>query len=343
MLSRRAFTAACLAALAGCGAGRRVVLYCAQDREFAVGLLKAFTAEAGLAVVPRFDTEANKSVSLFNEIVAEAGRPRCDVFWNNEIVSTIRLRKQGLLAAYPSPSAETYPSWATARDGTWHAFAARARVLIVNTDLVKEPPRTLADLADARFKGTVVMARPQFGTTATQTACLFDVLGADKAKALYLSWKANGLHLAPGNKQVAEWVARGRTPAGKPALVGITDTDDALGEIKDGKAVTMIFPDADAAGRMGTLYIPNTLCIPEGCPNPDGARKLVDFLLSAESEKALAEGPSGQIPLNPDVKATLPPSIRRPSDGKAMRVDWDKAAEVWDDAQRFVTEEFAAG
>jgi len=80
---------------------------------------------ANLPVVPKFDTEKNKSVGLYNEIVAEKGRPRCDVFWNNEPLSTLRLQQQGLLEPYESPSAKPYPAWAKASDHTWHAFAGR--------------------------------------------------------------------------------------------------------------------------------------------------------------------------------------------------------------------------
>ena len=29
-------------------------------------------------------------------IIAEANRPRCDLFWNNEILNTIRLKEKGL-------------------------------------------------------------------------------------------------------------------------------------------------------------------------------------------------------------------------------------------------------
>jgi len=68
-------------------------------------------------------------VSLYLEIEKERDRPRCDVFWNNEILSTIRLQKQDLLEAYASPSAEPYPNALRADDHSWHAFAARARVL----------------------------------------------------------------------------------------------------------------------------------------------------------------------------------------------------------------------
>src|SRR5437868_7793133 len=73
----------------------RVVVYCAQDEEFAKGLFEEFTQKNGLQVAPKYDTEAKKSVTHYTEIVSEKGRPRCDVFWNNEILGTIRLQRQG--------------------------------------------------------------------------------------------------------------------------------------------------------------------------------------------------------------------------------------------------------
>ena len=49
----------------------RVVLYCAQDEEFAKGLLETFHQRTGIEAVPKFDTEADKSVSLYLELVQE--------------------------------------------------------------------------------------------------------------------------------------------------------------------------------------------------------------------------------------------------------------------------------
>jgi iron(III) transport system substrate-binding protein len=323
----------------------RVVLYCAQDRDFAVPLLEDFRQQTGLLVVPIYDTEKNKSVSLYEELVAERNRPRCDVFWNNEILSTIRLQKQGLLELYDSPSAQPYPAEAKAADHTWHAFATRARILIVNTRLVpeKDRPRSLFDLTDARWRNRVVMAQPQYGTSATQAVCLFQVLGSEQAKKFYLDLKANGVQIAPGNKQVAEWVGHGRTPAGQEVAVGITDTDDAMEELRDQHEVAIVYPDRDASeeSKRGTLFIPNTLAILKGCPNPEGAKRLIDYLLSAEVEKRLAEGNSHQVPLNPEVKAALPHEIETPKTVRAMKVDFDKAADLWADVEKFVIQEFA--
>ena len=332
---------------AGCSGGHeRVVLYCAQDQEFAEKSLAEFQQRTGVKVDTTFDTEKDKSVSLYTALVKEKERPRCDVFWNNEPLNTIRLQKLGMLEPYDSPSAKPFPERWKAADHTWCAFAARARVLIVNTNLVKEEdrPTSLLDLTKERWKGRVVMAKPIYGTTATQGACLFSVLGSDKAKEYYLGLKANGVQIASGNRDVARWVGQGRRPTGQIAAIGITDTDDALEEIKDGSPVAMIFPDRDAAkdSKMGTLFIPNSLGIIKGSPNSDGARKLVDYLLSKEVEEQLAESDSHQVPLNPEIKEPkLPPEMKKLDSVKRMDVDFARAADAWDETYEFLKREFA--
>jgi iron(III) transport system substrate-binding protein len=91
---------------------------------------------------------------------------------------------------------------------------------------------------------------------------------------------------------------------------------------------------------MGTLFIPNTVAVIHGCPNPDHARRLVDYLLSPEVEGKLAEAASHQIPLNPNVTARLPAEIQTPRTVKAMDVDFDKAADLWEQVQTFLRDEF---
>jgi iron(III) transport system substrate-binding protein len=160
----------------------------------------------------------------------------------------------------------------------------------------------------------------------------------DKARDFYRGLKANGVTVLPGNKQVAQAVAEGRF------AVGFTDSDDAIGELNDGKPVAIVLPDRDgqpAHPRLGTLFIPNTLMIIKGGPNPAGAKKLVDYLLSADVERRLAEGGGYQIPLNPAAKANLHTSLVRPEQVKVMAVDWERAADLWDEAQAFLRDEFA--
>ena len=106
--------------------------------------------------------------------------------------------------------------------------------------------------------------------------------------------------------------------------------------------MALVFPDRHAApdSRLGVLFIPNTVAILKGSPNPPGARKLVDYLLSPEVEAALAKSGGKQIPLNPNVKADLPPEIEAARKATRLPVDFARAADLWDEVQAFLREEF---
>jgi len=316
-----------------------VIVYCAWDREFSLPILKSFTKETGIEVIPKFDTEATKSVGLFQDLLNEKLLPRCDVYWNNEIINTIRLAEQGVTASYQSPSAAPYPKQYKSAAHKWYAFAARARVILVNTDLVSrtDRPDSILDLTNPKWKAKLAMAKPQFGTTATHAACLFQAWGKDKAERFFEQLHVNAVHIVKGNKQVAEGVGNG------VYHLGLTDTDDAMGEVRAGKPVAIVFPDADAPPEsgMGALFIPNSLSLIRSSPNPKGGQKLIDYLLSQDVEKRLAESPACQIPLNPNVKVVLPEPMRPALSVTQMKVDFESAAEKWNAAQEFVTSLFA--
>jgi iron(III) transport system substrate-binding protein len=310
-----------------------VVVYAALDREFSEPVLDGFTHETGIRVLAKYDIESTKTVGLTAAIMTEASRPRCDVFWNNEILNTLRLEEKGLLEAYSPPAAESFPEMYRSPTGTWHGFAGRARVLIVNTRLVGEGerPTSIYDLADPKWKGKVGIARPIAGTTASHVACLFVALGEDKAKAFLRSLRANEIQILGGNKQVALAASSGQI------AFGLTDTDDAIIELERANPVAIVYPDREP-DDLGTLFIPNTIAVIKGGPHPEAARKLIDYLLSPQVEAKLAQGASAQIPLNPAVETS--PRVETPKTVKAMQVDFAEAAKAWDAAARFIQEEF---
>lgn len=319
---------------ASAGAADSVVVYTALDREFSEPILNAYAKRAGLRVVPKFDVESTKTVGLTNLIVAESVRTRCDLFWNNEILNTIRLKDKGLLAPYHPSRAGDLPETFRAKDGTWYGFAARARILLVNTKLVAEAdrPKGIKDLLDPKWKGKIGIAKPLFGTTATHAACLFANLGDEKAKAYFRGLKANGVQVLSGNKQVAQAVGSGQI------AFGLTDTDDAIGEIEVGNPVAIVYPDR-GPDDLGVLFIPNTLAILKGAPHRKEAEALANYLLSPEVESTLATGPSAQIPLLKSTKSEA--RVETPRTVHAMEVDFEAAAKLWDRVAAFLADEFA--
>ncbi len=325
----RGLLLACLA-LAGCLRSHpdEVVVYTALDREFSAPIFAEFTQQTGIRVLAKYDAESTKTVGLTNAIIAEAARPRCDLFWNNEILNTIRLERRGLLAAFQPIHAEQIPEAYRSPHARWYGFASRARVLLINTKRIPEAerPASIQDLADPKWKDRVGIAKPLFGTTATHAALLFASWPLDEAKDFWRRALENA-RIMSGNKQVARAVASGQL------AWGLTDTDDAIIEHDAGFPVEIVFPDQEVNG-LGTPLIPNTVCLLSGSPHPAAARKLADFLLSPQVEAKLARGRSAQIPILRNAEAAS--RLEMPRSLKTFDVNFSNAADQWDTAAAFL-------
>ncbi len=306
---------------------REVVVYTAVDQIFSEPILHDFEQKTGIRVKAVYDIEAVKTTGLVNRLIAEKNNPRCDVFWNNEIVRTILLKRKELLAPYHSPSAKDIPLHFKDKEGYWTGFAARARVIVVNTDLLSEQtmPSSLRDLLDPKWRGKTAIANPLFGTTATHFAALYHSWGSGEAERFLQQLKNNKARIVDGNSVVRDITASGEV------LFGLTDTDDVNVGVENGMPIKAIFPDQ---GDEGTLLIPNTVALIRNSPHPQEGRLLIDYLLSIEVETELARSQSAQIPVRQQV--IKPDNWISRQKIVFMKVDYEKAIDVMDDANRAV-------
>lgn len=302
----------------------QVIVFCALDRSFSESQLQSFTEQTKIAVQPKFDTESTKTVGLANQILEQADRGVCDVFWNNEILHTLRLERAGRLVPFEFAEAANFPAEFRSPTGHWYGLAARARVLIVNTQLVRDPaqyPRSIRDSIDPKWRGQVCLAKPLFGTTATHFAVLYQSWGSERFGEFLAQLEANEVGILSGNRQVAADVA-----AGKYAW-GWTDTDDYHVEKLEGSPVAMVYPD-QAPDGLGCLLLPNTIAIIKGGKNPTQAQAMLKHVLAGPVEAALAQSPSAQFPLDRRVEVRSP---LLPEDNvRWMNVDWGNIVEAWD-------------
>ncbi len=300
-----------------------VTLYSSVDEPFAREVIAAFKQQTGIDVKLKLDSEAGKTTGLVNLIRSQKDRPLADVFWSSELFNTIKMAREGLLAEY-RPPAEGIPERYRDPAGRWTAFGLRARVLAWNPEQLKreEVPATWRDIANPRWTGKLAVANPQFGTTRGHFAAMLALWGEEQYSQFLtdLNKVLNG-RLMDGNTTTAAVVARGEY------LLGATDTDDVCVRQNRKEPIDMVYPDM---GDGGMLLIPNSVGLITGGPNPEAAKKLIDFLTSPETERMLARSDSRNIPvresLRKELNAPLVPETKLSFDAIADAMD--KAIEM---------------
>lgn len=290
--------------------GNEVSLYTAVDEPVARPIIAAFEKQSGLKVLLKTDTEAMKTAGLAARLEAEKDRPQADVWWSNEIFHTIRLARSGVLAPYKSAAHAAIPDLFKDPQQRWAGTALRARVIAVHTRHPIAPhAKSVQALCERKFRDKICMARPSAGTTAGHVAAMYTMWGKQNADAFFQELKANGVKLLGGNSVVAEQVASGQM------LLGLTDNDDVAAMKRAGGAIDGVLPDQFEGGA-GTLMIPCTAALVGGAKNEANAKKLIDYLLSAEVEKQL-------LAANFAGYSVFDLSANRP---RAMPVDYAKVA-----------------
>lgn len=309
-----------------------LVVYCAHDAVYSEEVLRDFERQTGIRVVIRFDSEATKSLSLSNLIIAERDRPQCDVFWNNEVLGTMRLAEAGLLESWRGSGWERIPDRFKDVEGRWTGFGARMRVWIINLNQMPSTDDAIKQKLSGNDLSHVAMAKPLYGTTLTHYAALWSETGGDDLKAWHDDLRGRGLKEVNGNAVVKNLVAEGVCDC------GWTDTDDFFLAVDDNRPVTML-PIRTPAGK--TIVIPNSVAIIKGAKHETSARLLVDFLLSEETELRLARSKARQIPLGKINVNQLPDDVRALTDAAADGVDLNQLGKAYASCLQWLAAEYS--
>jgi iron(III) transport system substrate-binding protein len=314
-----------MAVLVGCGAksdssrSKTVVIYVSEDQVFSEPILKDFEKETGIQVKAVFDTEESKSTGVMNRLLAEKNNPQADVYWANEPVRADVLRQQGLSTPFQPENARQITDQFKDPQGYWTGFSARARLLVVNR-VAKAKPTSILAYVDPQLKGKAVIANPLFGTTTAQMAALFSAWGDEKGRRFLAGMKANQVRLSASNGESADFVASGEFE------FALVDSDDAVDRMRHGRPIDIVYPD-QGDGEMGVLIVPNAVALIRGGPNPDNGKRLIEYLVSKETERKLAVADCAQIPLNPGV--TPPKELKPIEQVRTMKVNYaDLAARL---------------
>lgn len=200
------------------------------------------------------------------------------------------LEKKGILANYKSPLAAQYPPW-TNKDGKIQIFGIEYVAIIYNKEIIKQAdvPKKYDDLADAKWRGKIVMADPS--AHATTISWLMGL--KENVFKSEESWR-NFLKGLAANKPM--FVASfGPTPA------PIESGEKPLGISMPKYIITKAPAPLDWARlNQPLLGTPRGIAVAAKAPHPHAARLFMDFWLSQEAMKILAEK-VGEYVLTPGI------------------------------------------
>ena len=213
---------------------------------------------------------------------AEASNPQGDVHWGG-LSPSDGSKNDDIYELYTTPYEEDLPADYRSHNGRYNQDHLSTVCFCVNVKLEKElglEIRTYEDLLNPALKGRIVLSDPNSSSAAWNNVCnIFAVYGydSDAAWAIMRGLLENGMVISTSSSVCFKAVDSGEY------VVGLTYEDGADTLIKAGSQnIRIQYPENGASGTtMGCAVI-------KGCPHPEAAKAMVDFLMSPEGQEALA-------------------------------------------------------
>ncbi|OBW95000.1 ABC transporter substrate-binding protein [Gallibacterium salpingitidis] len=259
-------------------ANEKLIVYTSM-KESLIGALKAKFSEKHPEV--SMDYQSAGAGKLMAKIAAEkeSGQIMADIIWTSEVPDFFKMKENGMLDPYVSPEVSNIVNPIPNFDGSFTPIRLGTLGIAYNTRFVKEPPATWDDITGPKYKGAFGIANPALsGTSYMSVALLKSTFGWEFFEKI----KANKGKVGKGSGQVVDDTASGDLLA---SLAVDYITND---KIKKGAELKLVYPKE-------MLVIPSPAAIFKGTKNKEAAKKFIDFLLSEDAQKIIAQ--EGTLPV----------------------------------------------
>ena len=205
----------------------------------------------------------------------DAGRVLADVLYTADPAATASLAGKDIFVAFQPKNFDRIADIAKDPQGRYYALRLNMITLFVRTDLVApaDVPKSWGALADARYKGKLVIADPSF--TAVQVAVVA-TLAKKLGWSYYDALRDNDAMVVPGNQQLTDMLKRGE----RAIAAGGLDSY-AFDARREGHKIASIVPTD------GGFAVPGPIAVLKGSPNPHAAKAFAEFLISDEVQQTV--------------------------------------------------------
>ncbi len=271
--------------------GGKLTLYMGPPEPASAAVAQAFEKKTGIKTT-FLRLSAGEAV---NRIRAERNNPQASISYGIGLTSMLAMKTDGLLDAYKSPQAAPIPAKYKDPEGYWTGTDADFIGIASNTTFLKEkglkPPQSWEDLTRPELAGQICVGNPATaGTGYTFLTGVLQVMGEEKGWAWMKRFNANVSQYTRSGIGPTQLVGRGEVG------VGILFAHDILGSIHKG------FPMQMSVASEGTGYDLFGVVLIKGAPEPEAARRFIDWSLTPESVELLAATDYFDVPANPQAK-----------------------------------------
>jgi iron(III) transport system substrate-binding protein len=271
---------------AGAIAQDEVNLYSYRQPFLIEPMLEAFTSETGIKVNTVF-----ASKGMVEKIKAAGANNPADLVLTVDVGRLDALASEGLLQPVRSEILEaSVPASLRHPDGLWFALTTRARVVYAHRGRVKPGEvKTLADLADPRFRGRICSRSGKHVYNVALIASVIANEGAEKAEQWLRGVKANLARKPQGNdraqaKAIHEGVCD--LAIANSYYMGKMASNEKKPEQKAwARDIRMVFLDQEGRGQH--VNISGAALVKNNRPD-DAAIKLLEFLVSDRAQQMYA-------------------------------------------------------
>jgi iron(III) transport system substrate-binding protein len=189
----------------------KVVVYSGRGESLVGPLLKMFTEDTGIKVEVRYGDSAEMAAT----ILEEGRNSPADVFFSQDAGALGALAKRGRLVRLSNSLLESVGARFRSPEGVWVGVSGRARVVVYNTEKLKESdlPPSILGFTDPKWRGRIGWAPTNGSFQAFVTA--FRLKAGNKAAREWLMGViANRPRVYPNNTSIVRAVAAGEIDVG---------------------------------------------------------------------------------------------------------------------------------
>jgi 2-aminoethylphosphonate transport system substrate-binding protein len=256
-------------------------------------VFEAFTKATGVKVQYIEDG----SGVVVQRVAKEATNPQCDVL----VTLPPFIQKaaaDGLLQAYKPAGADQVPSEQRDPQDRYLTLVNNYQDFIYNASVLKEPPKTFEELLDPKFKSKIQYSTPgQAGDGTAVMIQVFHAFGGKDAGFDYLGkLQANNVGPSKSTGKLTALVNKGEL------YVANGDLQMNVDQMKSNPNIRIFWPTGKD-GKRTAFALPYYVGLVKGAPHADAGRKLIDFMLSRESQATVTSVAQG-LPVRRDVVPT---------------------------------------